>query len=260
MTNLTKITITHQIWIFYGETIWHQIWIFYRVTIWHQIWIFYGVTIWRSIEKIQNRNAYVDNEIPPGVWKTRKFNDILVWLCNVVYKQRTIEEWTNGCILNLSRVTNTYRVKTAIAAKAFHALFLNRIRPKIEKILRENQNDFRINRSTSLQILIIREIIEGVRAKTIDATLLFIDFSKALKSIHKRKMEEILPAYDLPKETFTTIIMLYNNTKAMVCSPEGNTDFFDIVIESCTEIYMQHICFPPSILRTSNINTSNKRN
>ena len=32
-----------------------------------------------------------------------------------------------------------------------------------------------------------------------------------------------------PKETVTAIIMPYKNTKAMVCSPIGNIDFFDII-------------------------------
>ena len=39
-------------------------------------------------------------------------------------------------------------------------------------------------------------------------------------------MEQILLAYGLPKET--AIMMLYKNTKVKVCSPDGNTDSFDI--------------------------------
>ena len=42
----------------------------------------------------------------------------------------------------------------------------NHIEPKIKKILRKNQNNFRRNRSTTSQILTIRRILEGVRAKT----------------------------------------------------------------------------------------------
>ena len=36
-------------------------------------------------------------------------------------------------------------------------------------------------------------------------------------------------AYGLLKETVTTIIMFYRNTKVKVCSPDGDTDFFNIV-------------------------------
>ena len=54
---------------------------------------------------------------------------------------------------------------------------------------------------------------------------MFTDFSKAFDSIHRGKMETILRANGLPKETVTTIMMLYKNLKAVVHSP----DFFDIV-------------------------------
>ena len=42
-------------------------------------------------------------------------------------------------------------------------------------------------------------------------------------------MEQILLAYDLPKETDASIMMLYRNTKVKVRSPDGDTDYFDIV-------------------------------
>ena len=32
------------------------------------------------------------------------------------------------------------------------------------------------------------------------------------------------------KENVTAIIMLYKNMKTMICSPDGNTDFFNIVV------------------------------
>ena len=43
-------------------------------------------------------------------------------------------------------------------------------------------------------------------------------------------MEQILLIYGLHKETVVTIMILYKNPKAMVFSPNGDTDFFDIVI------------------------------
>ena len=46
---------------------------------------------------------------------------------------------------------------------------------------------------------------------------------------YTEKMELILLAYGLPKETDTAIMMLYNNMKVKVHSPDGDTDFFDIV-------------------------------
>ena len=84
-------------------------------------------------------------------------------------------------------------------------------------------------RSTTSRILTIRRILEGVRAKNLEATILFVDFSKAFDFIHRGMMEQILLAYGLPKKTIAAIMMLYKNTKVKVRSPDGDTDYFDIV-------------------------------
>ena len=91
-------------------------------------------------------------------------------------------------------------------------------------------------------------------------TLLFVDFSKAFGSIHRRKMEQILLAYGLPKETVIAIMMLYKNTKVKVCSPDGDTDFFDIVAGVLQEdtLALYQIYYLPR-LRTSNVDRSNER-
>ena len=124
------------------------------------------------LKKIKNRKAAGLDEIPPEVWKTRQFNDILLRQCNAVYSQNRIERWMKGCILPFPKksdigLAKNYRgiTLTSIAAKIYNALLRNRIEPKIDNILRKNQNGFRRNRSTTSQILTIRRILEGVRAK-----------------------------------------------------------------------------------------------
>ena len=42
-------------------------------------------------------------------------------------------------------------------------------------------------------------------------------------------MEQILLAYGIPKETVAAITILYWNTKVKVRSPDGDTEYFDIV-------------------------------
>ena len=79
------------------------------------------------------------------------------------------------------------------------------------------------------QMLQILTIIESVRAKNLEATILFVHFIKAFGSIHRGKMEQILHANGLPKETIEAIMMLYRNTKVKVCSPDGDTDYFNVV-------------------------------
>ena len=101
-----------------------------------------------------------------------------------------------GCILPFPKkgdlgLAKNYRgiTLTSIAAKIYNAQLRNRIEHKIDNILRKNQNGFRRNRSTTSQILTILRILEGVQAKNLLVTLLFVDFTKAFDSIHRGKME-----------------------------------------------------------------------
>ena len=130
------------------------------------------------------------DEIPPEIWKTRQFDDTLFWQCNAVYNQNPIDTRTKGCILSFPKkgdlkLTENYQgiTFTSIVAIEPHRT-QNWEDPK-------NQNGFRKTRSTKSQILNIRRILEGVRAKTLDTTILFVDFTKAFDSIYRGEMEKI---------------------------------------------------------------------
>ena len=71
------------------------------------------------------------------------------------------------------------------------------------------------------QILTICWILEGVSAKNLEASILFVNFTKAFDSIHRGKMEQILLAYSL----------LNRNTKVKVRSPNGDTNYFVIAAD-----------------------------
>ena len=64
-------------------------------------------------------------------------------------------------------------------------------------------------------------------------------------------MEQIFLAYSLPKETVSAIMMLYKNMKVKVGSPDGDTDFFDIVASLISVHNLPRLC-------TSNIDRSNE--
>ena len=67
-------------------------------------------------------------------------------------------------------------------------------------------------------------------------------------------MEQILQAYGIPKETVAAITILYRNTKVKVRSPDGHTEYFDIVagvLQGDTlALYLFIICLD-YVLRTS---------
>ena len=124
------------------------------------------------LSKIKNWKAARLDEIPPEVWKIRQFDERLLRHCNAVYNQNPIDRWMKGCILPSPKkgdlgLAKNYRgiTLTSIAAKIYNALLRNHIEPKIENILRKNQNRFRKNRSTTSQILTICRILESVREK-----------------------------------------------------------------------------------------------
>ena len=188
------------------------------------------------LRKIKNTKAAGFDEIPPEVWKIRQFDDILLRHCNAVYNQNPIDRWMKGFILPFPKKGDLGLAKnypgitlTSIAAKIYNALLRNRIEPKINNILWKNQNSFRRNRSTTSQMLTICRILEGIRAKNLQVTILLVDFTKAFDSIHRGMMEQILLAYGLPKEIVAAMMILYRNTKVKVRSPVGDTDYFNIV-------------------------------
>ena len=117
--------------------------------------------------------------------------------------------------------------------------------PKIENILRKDQNGFRRNRSTTSQIY--------VRAKNLQA-IIFVDFAKAFDSIHRGNIEKILLAPGLPKETVAAIMMLYRKTKEKVRCPDGDIDYFDSVAGvlqgDALAAYLLTVCLD-YVLRTS---------
>ena len=144
-------------------------------------------------------------------WRTMRFGQVVWVLVKVIFRWLFLFSAIEVS-LSLRRATKNYWdiTLTFIAAK---------IELKIENILRKNQNGFRGNRSTTSRILTIRRILEGVRAKNLAATILFVDFTKAFDFIHRGKMEQIPLSYVLPKETVAAIMMRYRNTKVKARSP-----------------------------------------
>ena len=130
--------------------------------------------------------------------KSGKLENLMTY-CNKVCNGNVIHSWTDVCILpfpkkgDLGKSSN-YRGITlnSIAVKIYNALLLNWIQPEMKKILRRNQNGFRKGCSTIGQILTARRIIEGVKARQIPATLLFVGWSKAFDSVYRGKMEKII--------------------------------------------------------------------
>ena len=93
-----------------------------------------------------------------------------------------------------------------------------------------------------------------MRAKNLEATILFANISSVFDFIHRGKLEQILLSYGLLKETIAAITMLYKSTKIKVCSPDGDTDYFDIAADALQEDTLApclFILYLDFVLRTS---------
>ena len=174
--------------------------------------------------------------IPPDVFKLCNFDDLILSFANGLFEDEKPEQWSTGNLIpipktgDLSEYCN-YRgiMLSSVAAKITNRMILNRIQLKIDEHLRPNQNGFRPGRSTTAHTLALRRLIEGVKRNNLKAIITFVDFRKAFDSIHRGKMMNILKAYGVPAELVKVINKLYENTKARVVTPDGETDLFDIV-------------------------------
>ena len=130
---------------------------------------------------------------------------------------------------NLS-LPGSYRgiVITSFVAKIINKVFLNKICPCIDPHLRGNQSGFRPGRSTTIQTLALRRIIEEVEKNNLPAVMVFIDFCKAFDSISHKFMFSILKAYGIPQRLLNPIQQMYSNLQAKVVTPDGETDLFNI--------------------------------
>ena len=139
------------------------------------------------------------------------------------------------------------RCSEQIKTGSDNGMLLKRIQPEMEQMLRTNQNGFRKSRSAVSQILTVRRIMKGVKAKHLPATLLFVDFGKAFDSVHRENMKHILLSYGIPEETVLAIIMLYKKIRAMVRSPDSDTDFFQSWCTTKRHISSISICDLPRL-------------
>ena len=175
--------------------------------------------------------------IPMEVLNRCDLDDIILdYANNLIINEDKPDQWSIIDLIPIPKQgdlsdTGNYRgiALSAVMAKLTNKMILNRIQPPIDKELRPNQNGFRPGRSTAAHVLALRRLIEGVRRNNLKAIITFVDFKKAFDSIHRGKMMKILKAYGVPDELVTAIIKIYENTKARVQTPDGETELFDIL-------------------------------
>ena len=177
-----------------------------------------------------------EDGIMPELLKVVDIDDIILNISNNFYVEGKMPDQLG--ILNLIPLpksgdlskTGNYRgiALTSLIMKTINRMILNRLRPVVDPLLRGNQNGFRPGRSTVAQVFALRRVIEETLKNNLTAVLVFIDFKKAFDSINHETMFKILHAYGIPPKMLAAIKLCYQNLKAKVVSPDGDTDMFKI--------------------------------
>lgn len=191
----------------------------------------------KALKSLKVGKSAGEDGIPPEVLKYCQLDELVLdHANNLLLHGNKPRQWSDINLLPLPKtgnlsLTSNYRGigLSSIVAKLVNKMILNRVQPVLDPLLRPNQNGFRPGRSTTAHILALRRIIEGVKRKDLKAALLFLDFSKAFDSVHRGKLIKILRAYGIPDQIVNAISKLYESTRAKVLSPDGETDYFEII-------------------------------
>jgi sorting nexin-29 len=102
-----------------------------------------------------------------------------------------------------------------------------RLQSYAETAIGEYQCGFRPGRSTTDQLIVVRQNAEKFWEYNIDLHQLFIDFRQAYDSINRRKMYEI-QEQGIPQKLIGLIRMTMTGTNSQVQLQGGKTDDFEI--------------------------------
>ena len=158
----------------------------------------------KAIKQMKSNKTPGLDSLPLEIRKLDQCKEVLLSFCNSTLNGIQPTEWGLSAIVPVPKKgdlkkTDNYRgiSLSQVSAKIYNRLILNRLRPKIEKVLRPNQNGFRSSRSTSSQILALRRIIEEIKNHKMKGIITFIDFRKAFDSIDRKRMFKILLPYGI---------------------------------------------------------------
>ena len=191
---------------------------------------------------------------PPEVWKTSKHDNIGLRSCIIVYNQNIRDIRTKRCIIPFPKKSDLGIPKNYRAAKIYNTLLLNGIQPEIEKILRKIPKWLSEKSISEITNFDYPSKLGRCSCKKTWCDTFICTILKDIWHSHRGNMEQILFANDFLKETVAAIMMLHKNSKVKVHSPDGDTDFYEIVagvVQADTLTPYQFINCLDYVLRTS---------
>ena len=111
--------------------------------------------------------------------------------------------------------------------KLINAMILNRVRPVVERVLRENQFGFRPERSTNGAQVLLNELLSK-SGRGDKFYLAFVDFASAFPSVSHAAIEAALKAFHVGPMLRRLTMSLHSDLEGLVRTPFGKTASFPI--------------------------------
>jgi Reverse transcriptase (RNA-dependent DNA polymerase) len=105
-----------------------------------------------------------------------------------------------------------------IAYKIFANILYQRLLPYTESTIGEYQGSFRVGRSTSDQLFIIRQILEKCKEYNIETHHLFVDLEAAFDSVIRRKLWRVMEEFGIPNKliSLTKLTLIGANSRVRI--------------------------------------------
>jgi sorting nexin-29 len=141
-------------------------------------------------------------------------------ILNIWRSERMPNEWNKSIICPIYKKgeksgCSNYRGISLLntAYKILATVIINRLTTYAEGLLSQEQNGFRRNRSTTVNIFIMRQILEKCYEYNIEMHVLCIDFKQAFDFVDRQKTIQILQELRVPNKLVRLIKMTPQNTE-----------------------------------------------
>ena len=141
--------------------------------------------------------------------------------------------WTQSLIITLPKKGNLQQCKNYCTislichpSKVLLKVLLNRLKPRAESIIAEEQARFRSGRSTTEQIFNLRILCERYLQHRQDLYHVFIDFKKAFDRVWHKALWSTMRLYNINVNLIQVIENLYNKATSAVCLNGDIGDWF----------------------------------
>ena len=161
---------------------------------------------------------------------------VLNSLLNKVWDEEDIpQDWKVGLLVKLSKKGDLSLRKNwrgvmllKVACKVLCKIILERMRDALEGRLRDEQAEFRKERSCCDQIATLRIIVEQTMEWNTGLYMVFVDFEKAFDFIDREVLWKILRHYGVPEKIVRMIRVFYDGFQAKVLHEGEMTGSFSM--------------------------------